>query len=297
MNVITYNILADCYTTGFKNASPEAVNPAKRFELVKNKLLPYIEKNTVILLQEVTVTQGNKLLVFFEEQEYTLIMHNYGSHWNDYMGVAIAFPKIFVLERVDRCRIGSLVNRPVKKKQSICTKLADLCRYGSSNPTDDKLVEVAYQRSNFGIAILLNMKGHKYWFATYHFPCAFKTPKVMDSHAKACLKWLHGLQMKGSTDIIFGCDMNSTPGSPVYKSFSDHLTSAYASYYHNEPKATNVSVTERCGYFSGCLDYIWITDKIQVDTVDKIPDIIEEMPNEHEPSDHVLLAAKFVLIN
>jgi hypothetical protein len=44
-----------------------------------------------------------------EEQEYNLIMHNYGSDYNDYMGVAIAFPKIFVLERVDREKIPYII--------------------------------------------------------------------------------------------------------------------------------------------------------------------------------------------
>ena len=76
---------------------------------------------------------------------------------------------------------------------------------------------------------------------------------------------------------------------------SQPLRSAYATYQGKEPKFTNYAQVRKNPVFIETLDYIWLSQAWQVNSVLPLPGLKEvdgPFPNEIEPSDHIAIAAE-----
>jgi len=133
-------------------------------------------------------------------------------------------------------------------------------------------------------------------------------------------------QFAGTKPLIYCGDFNSTPISSVYKLLTaghfdrhhlDHpkhamppedkwnpdvkpLRSAYKIKRGKEPNFTNYShdrYNEKP--FIDVLDYIFISDHWDVVSVEELPGTVENystpLPNEEEPSDHLLISAQLLI--
>jgi mRNA deadenylase 3'-5' endonuclease subunit Ccr4 len=63
-----------------------------RYDGLQRKLEDEIAKNSIVCLQEVSLNWCGKLFAFFANNNYTMLVSNYGNRFSGFMGVAIAFP-------------------------------------------------------------------------------------------------------------------------------------------------------------------------------------------------------------
>ncbi len=155
--------------------------------------------------------------------------------------------------------------------------------------------------------------------ACYHMPCAFQSPAVMTIHAALAAQKALGLA--AGTPLVLAGDFNFKPSDPQYKMYvtgamdaSDvaypspppgaepfravlpaPLRSAYAEANGGaEPDFSNMAQVKDEPMFVDVLDYIFVSDGVQVLTADVMPHrsaVAGPLPNADEPSDHLLVAA------
>lgn len=164
----------------------------------------------------------------------------------------------------------------------------------------------------------------------YHVPCEYTRPNVILLHTAAASGILHAFAEECRTDktshqaIVFMGDCNFTPESDAHLfmkegidansvtteclrgdgatvdviSSARKMRSAYQVFNGgSEPERTYHAYTHfNRQHFSGCLDYIWISDNVDVGGVlttagaERL-DSVESLPNSKEPSDHIMLGA------
>jgi mRNA deadenylase 3'-5' endonuclease subunit Ccr4 len=293
---ITYNILNDHWKieTNFKLSEEDSnsLDTDSRFELIKKKLKPLINNNSIIALQEVSNFWGCKLFTWFYENSYMFKVYNYGSKWSDHMGIALAFPISYKIIDCSQMVIGESI-KTTEPNEPYYEKLWYYIWEYFNYKDEREFVSIrnAKRRHNGIMGVKLLIDNKLYWFATYHFPCAFYDPLLMNLHAEACIKWLEKLD----GPVIFGSDMNSLPNSNVYKLFKEKFKSVYYEEHGKEPVSTNKVDSKRFGKFSGTIDYIWVSKEIKINSVKKILDDIKVMPNINEPSDHLPIICEIEL--
>ena len=161
----------------------------------------------------------------------------------------------------------------------------------------------------------------RFCVGTYHMPCMFKYPSVMVTHCSLSAQHIHKFS-KGDPYVYTG-DFNIKPTSSQYqlltegdldKNNSDYppivpgddwkpalvkpLRSAYKVKNGEEPNFTNYAKTEGTPEFIDTLDYIFLSDEWHVQDVLPLPhrdEVQGPLPNEAEPSDHVLISAELSL--
>jgi len=181
---------------------------------------------------------------------------------------------------------------------------------------------IAHFQSNSQIMLELEFKADSTSFiiANYHMPCLFKRPRVMMIHA--ALSCQLAQQFAGDKPLIYCGDFNSTPNTSVYhlitvghleRNHPDHprhtmpaddkwipnvkpLRSVYKEVYGKEPNFTNYSqdsVNDKL--FIDVLDYIFISEHWQVLSTEELPETVNKyktpLPDDEEPSDHLLIGA------
>ena len=159
-------------------------------------------------------------------------------------------------------------------------------------------------------------------------PCMFYLPKVMVIHSALCSQYVQNYA-NGAPAILTG-DFNIKPGSTPYKiltegkvdpstvddypepafpgdTWTPTLTKGFKSAYQvvdgKEPLLTNYNWSgESPTRFEGTLDYIFYVGKtLKATNVRSLDEDIkncykvESLPSNELPSDHLLLAADFVL--
>ncbi|RYY86200.1 hypothetical protein EON63_06105 [archaeon] len=169
------------------------MDPKKRLEKVKKKLRGEMEQNAVICLQEVSATWAGPLHSLFSESNYHFVTALYGNKFNGYMGVGVAVPreKYTVLD-VDITKVADtkrMARTPkptyfmsliLRVKSFFLSILQMLKLY---EPPFDMWNNVLY-RHNQMICARLQQKetGKKFVVGTYHMPCMFNYPSVMNTH-------------------------------------------------------------------------------------------------------------------
>lgn len=163
---------------------------------------------------------------------------------------------------------------------------------------------------------LYNIKTNsKIVISSYHMPCVFWEPKIVTIHTIALMKIIQNFA--GDIPIILGCDANFTPDSYQYNIMTtgnidvmhpEHywnngeklnlikLKSAYNTIRGSEPLYTNQTFNKNCtSIFSATIDYIFYSDNITPISIEELPNLSKDtiLPNENEPSDHLLLQASF----
>jgi len=169
-----------------------------------------------------------------------------------------------------------------------------------------------------------------FWIGNYHMPCAFRDPPVMNIHAEMVAKRLQNLATtsseKSGTTVrdayILAGDFNIKPDSAHYRLLTegtieeddvtypppkfgiewesniDGMRSAYAVHDGKEPEFTNFALTEGMEEpFKEVLDYVFLSDEWQVTGVKSVQpeDVDGPLPDEFEPSDHVVIATDLQL--
>lgn len=88
------------------------------------------------------------------------------------------------------------------------------------------------------------------------------------------------------------------PEVPEYDSWlptaPEKLLSTYKEFTGSEPEFTNYAKTGDKPEFCATLDYIFISPDLEVVDVESLPtqeEVAGPLPNEEEPSDHLLIAA------
>eukprot|EP00930_Biecheleria_cincta_P098284 TRINITY_DN89958_c0_g1_i1.p1 TRINITY_DN89958_c0_g1~~TRINITY_DN89958_c0_g1_i1.p1 ORF type:complete len:491 (+),score=68.58 TRINITY_DN89958_c0_g1_i1:22-1494(+) len=94
LNLVCYNVLSSHLADAehFAHCDPSNLEASTRLERVIQKLDGHVAACAVICLQEVSRCWEGKLQAFFQQRGYTFITSLYGSSFNGYMGVGLAFP-------------------------------------------------------------------------------------------------------------------------------------------------------------------------------------------------------------
>tara|TARA_B100000524_G_scaffold348292_2_gene252341 strand:+ start:2039 stop:3499 length:1461 start_codon:yes stop_codon:yes gene_type:complete len=102
VRVCSYNVLSErlCSPAEFCRCEPRHLTAALRHKRIERKLSLEMERQSILCLQEVTISFADRLAVFFESRGYHLTFSSYAGSTTGYMGVAIAYPRhAYVLEQ------------------------------------------------------------------------------------------------------------------------------------------------------------------------------------------------------
>eukprot|EP01041_Mallomonas_annulata_P005175 gene5175-10349_t len=330
VRVTTYNVLSshlggpDYYT----KCKPEALAAEKRLELIKQKLDIEINSKSIICLQEVSTVWAGFLHAYFSQKGYHFVTGLYGSKFNGYMGVGVAVPNSeYDILNVDITRIADTKRTIRRPKPSFIAKLfldfkhnfqkflrsLNLLKRAPQDPWKEAL-----NRMNQMISLKLRSKQTQKSFhiGTYHLPCMFFLPQVMMIHS--ALSAQHIQKLAKNDPYIFVGDFNIKPDSSMYKLLTQGevesnnpelpvmdpednwspkvtpLRSAYKEFNSKEPDFTNYAQVKEEPAFIDTLDYIFLSKQWKVNEVLFTPhrDSIDgPLPNEKEPSDHIIIGA------
>lgn len=245
VTVVQYNILSQALANprSYSRSNALDLEPKTRLERVWHEhLLPCIEKDrAVICLQEVSQTWYGELHDLFAEQGYQMTVSLYGGWFNDYMGVAVAYPiDRFTASNTRVVNVGGQLPR-APPKERIGLKNTRVWRWGEAlflwlllliirvialvKPSvqksyDDSVfdpLDYSRKRSNTVIMTTLTSKqsGRSVAVAVYHFPCAFWSPPVMTLHTIAAITTTR--RYAAGRPVIFCTDANFMPDAPQYQ--------------------------------------------------------------------------------
>lgn len=327
--IVSYNILSSHLANPehFASCDPVHLDANNRLEQILAKLTPYIQQQSIICLQEVSITWAGPLHAFFAAHGYYFTTAQYGGAFNNYMGVGIAWPLArYQALDIDITRLSDTRKwqRKPKFEHYKMTCLNFLARKLRIRKLkiDDPL---AMAKRRFNQVVFVRFKDTRddsvFCVANYHMPCAFYAPKVMTLHVAMYVQWVQKLSQ--NAPYILTGDFNIKPHSPQYQlittgaldtsakaypdtnkedawtpEISQPLRSAYATYQGKEPKFTNYAQVRNNPVFIETLDYIWLSKAWQVNSVLPLPGLKEvdgPFPNEIEPSDHIAIAADLTL--
>lgn len=328
--VHTYNILSSHLSEAswYNNCKPKNCDPKTRFNRIMKKLQKSIDNNAIIGLQELPRGWSGKFHVFFEERGYSMMDSLYGYAKNGYMGIAVAYPRgYFSLQNCEIFRVADKIRTP---PATITPTEPQQNWIGSwfswMNPFKKVQIElprptvdvwdICANRHNTAIFCRFRMKQSNDIFcvATYHMPCVYQHPDVMVIHVSELMKQCKA--HAGDDSLIVMGDYNILPDSSPYnlitkgnldKSDSAYppvngnwkpdldgpMKSAYVEVNGKEPSFTNHAGTSDT--FTGTLDYIFYSGSLNPVATVGIPELkgFPLMPNDTEPSDHILIGADF----
>ena len=189
------------------------------------------------------------------------------------------------------------------------------------------VIKAAMERDNCAVFVCLRPTRNQagvpalFWVGTYHMPCVYGSRKkeaVAWAHVKGirrlCVECMH-LRWPGAATIplILAGDFNCTPSSVAYDMMTTRDTpdglkftryvsmcsslpcvSAYKCTHGEEPPFTNNAWPDYLpDKFRETLDYIFIAGSIRAESVGDLATHSNELlPNQYEPSDHLLLKAR-----
>lgn len=209
----------------------------------------------VFCLQEVSHMWASRIHAFFANRNYHMLCGLYGKRFNNYMGVALAYPtdayetEFLDISRLSDYRVGGwprreeeelgLVRRAGKAGAAavvgalqglILNPARRLLRLPEPKSPLDHW-EMSENRQNILLTACLRRKsrgevpdaaedeeegsGGTFVISNYHMPCAFYAPMVMNIHAEMAARRCQDLA-KGRPHILAG-DFNLMPDSPHYK--------------------------------------------------------------------------------
>lgn len=318
----TYNLLAEyfCDAAYFRHCNPSHLKYGIRLRSAMQILQDEMHAGSILCLQEVSYCWKRDLASFFAARS-----RNYAFHTprEGSLNVGIAYPadKYKVVDETVVV-VKSLYPFPRKDSTVVATMKQGLGQAGFSLLNGEALdvKNLTLNRPNAMTCLRLQCKssGAEFVVGTFHMPCCYKTPSIMVAHAALSAKYIHDWS-KGAPYIYCG-DFNSTPATSPYRLLTqgslpdDHpnfphlgdgwlpsispLRSAYEVKDGREPEFTNFARVKNDPAFVDTIDYIFISKEWKVDAVKKLPTIQETkgpLPNDREPSDHILIASNLSL--
>lgn len=292
--IVSYNVLSSHLSTSsiFPLNNPNDLKPPNRLIKLKEILKGYIFNSFIILLQEVTINWTEELYVFFSKFNYTLITSNYGNVTTGHMGVAIAFPSIYNLEKV--------VNRPITSSLA----WAPLKSEGDWS-------NVKYNTKRW-LGLYLQLESYSFWIVTCHLPCVYTNPYLTNTYVYSFLHSVNSIV--GDSPVIIGGDFNFKSTDDAHMTMSTGNLSTQ-SLDKNDYSPTNwpmaktkglkrVPITEFTCYscikwgdgvpepFKGTIDHIYYRN-IEYVSKENIDQPDEYLPSSLYPSDHLPIVACF----
>ena len=328
-HIVSYNILVPAYGNQpeyYVKCQPKYLQTDYRWNLIQSQLEQEIvhHENTVICLQELSLTLLPEVELFFRRMNYTLFHNLYGNRYDSYMGVGIAIPVSMQLNSIAIIKMGDhirLMSKCHEERTNILTWGHSLFQsimkkfvQAASDPWG-----IAMNRNNSLICVQIIIDNKPIWIGTYHMPCLYQTPDVMAIHASVVKNLM--FQLASGHDFILAGDFNIRPCDPCYQfligeshvgctlpksstyeiSYQPNteqvLKSAYREKRGAEPAYTVFSHTTSSPNFCATLDYIFFKGCLTVEKVLELSDhpTGESYPDETHPSDHLMIAATFSL--
>ena len=263
VRIVSYNVLSSHLASSdhFTACKPEDLDFANRLPLVLSKLESEIkdcqtmDKPVIFCLQEVSHSFAGPLHTFFANNRYTMITGLYGKPFNNYMGIALAYPidayETIAAEqvRLSDCRSQGWPREPRIEAEGISAKISNVKRslrkfsQGSlkrgirsiMGPMRDLLRlppppkdpidpwHMSENRQNILVSVCLKERveagdGQTFCLSNYHMPCAFYAPPVMNIHADLAAKHCQDFAATvGPCPHILAGDFNLMPDSAHYK--------------------------------------------------------------------------------
>lgn len=284
----------------------------------------------VVCLQEVEECMASLLNDCLSRlHDMQMITVPYGSKKNGYMGVAMFYTKNLVREfgspMVFSIRIASTLETSGYQEPPLhgfeYTQPPVMINYAERKWMDALGTDwhAATEKNN----ALLVVDFQSFVVATYHMPCLFERPAAMLAHAVAVLKVLEKIKKP----FILATDFNTSPdsqlydfvtgqkrmdyykhtmitGQPIHSTWrpvlEEPVTSAHYQVHGSEPEFTTSAASRTTTLFKGTLDYIFCSREdweihdarvINACADHMPPDGHLFLPNEREPSDHLMLVA------
>ncbi len=329
VRIVSYNLLVPVYADRpnfYFKCQPQFLKTDYRWNLIQAQVEEEIthHENTVICLQELSLSMLPKLELLFRSLNYSLFHNLYGQKCNDYIGIGMAIPVSMQLNSISFIKIGDHI-RSISKRHEKQTNLFtwgwNFCQSALS-----KFIQLAsdpwktaMDRSNTLICLQLVIDGKPLYVGTYHMPCLYEQPNVMAIHSSIVKDLM--FQISAGQDFIVAGDFNLKPWDTCYQALTEKgyidinypksnnyeisyrpnteqvLKSAYREKNGSEPNYTNYSDTTKSRNFCDTLDYIFFVGHLTVEKVLELPDhpTGESYPDETHPSDHVMIAATFRL--
>jgi len=316
LDVVTYNVLCPqlCGLKDYPECTAEALDADARQQRVWCKLESHIVKRRIVCLQELSRTWYAELLPLLLANRYMIVSAHYGFEGNDFMGVAILYPSDkYDLVEADLPRVAERAKWPPAPPNAA----PDTPQRGA--------MELAKSRQNVMVLLrlLCRTSNAEFVIATYHMPCMYDRPEVMQLHTAAAVT--QAQDFADGDPLVLAGDFNFAPDSHSYmivtrtkcvraderttlsahpylhkKHLRTHgkMRSAYAAVHKAEPPFTHYSYTTWRGpnRFSGTIDYIFFSEHFSHVAVNKLPDSTAEfatpLPTVEEPSDHLELHAR-----
>lgn len=253
--VATYNILCShlAEPARFPMCDPKNLDAPTRLTKIKQKLDTEISRGAVICMQEVGIQWAGDLHVYFMARGYAFVTAHYGKHFNNYMGVALAWPlDKYEALTVDTSRVAETrkwgrepregseygAAKPPTSPTTTSTEatanqptVSGVKRPRETNWSADKNKgeqepenpwQIAERRFNQALFARLRPKGGSsapnggtFCVGTYHMPCLFNIRPVMVIHTSLVIK--HLARLAGSDPLVFAGDFNFNPDSECYK--------------------------------------------------------------------------------
>lgn len=317
--VVSYNVLSSkLISSHTTKRNPEFLKNEYRLNIIRDEFLRMMAFNNrpIFALQEVSKEWSEEFAAFFSRC-------NYGFYWakgtvpfNGYMGVAIAWPLEFKLQKLEVVMPGSFIVPEPPKPLPVVT-FSQKWRTWARNvlllppipvvipPLSDR-AQAAKKTNEVIIATFEDVGLSKtFVVATYHMPCAFTQPELMRLHTEALIAIVK--TKAGDNPLVLLGDFNAMPDSEVYKM----LTSEFMSAYSPEPKFTNKALYKYDTMtspveFCGTIDYVFSRGLSRVSTLpvenlenngqfyhEKEGFVGEYLPTARFPSDHLPVGASY----
>ena len=314
IRVVSYNILSSFLADKMVMTDKKYENNDDRLNAVTNKLQLEIDKKSIICLQEVSSAWKPLIEKFFTDNKYTVNnIENYTQNEKivtDFqMGVAIAYPT-------------DVYTVVTPYKSEVVGKSLPLPISPTSPQPDEWKWARGKQNKILHIMLKHNTLNKQFAVSTYHMPNEDGRPVIMCIHAALAAHAAQKFADKKGPYILCG-DFNTKPtnegytlfttgktsltipdeGVPKWEATIEKLRSAYA-VKGSEPMYTCGSLRKSppppappATIFKNTIDYIFLSDGWKVTEVLPVPTLgaTESIPNETEPSDHVMIGATLSL--
>lgn len=129
VEVLQYNVLTPPYCEfrhpdHYPNAAVSC-NAKARFELLTNKLRPFLQRGAIVCLQEVSTRWHAQLRVVLAEANYDTLFHPYGTWKDGYWGCLLAYPRnLYSLRAMEETCIAETRKWPGAPPPSLGARLA-----------------------------------------------------------------------------------------------------------------------------------------------------------------------------
>ena len=296
MKVLQWNVL----TTAFYDKKEYPTYPEEDFatgrknEQVIEVVRDSMKEKAVIVLQEVCDLLRRDLAILSSEMGYTMKDAAYGGSFTSNMGICMFWPNSFIVEDYLQYVVGQHIkpDKNDRKCKSTCAwPLSYIWGKREKNSWDNAI----WRKNVLMIATLRDPTAKRsFVLAGYHMPCTYKEPKIMDYHIQTIWDLIRIDDMNDRMiPLIFAADLNSKPGSSVYK-FLERKGMVSANLFEEiEPEFTTNIVTERNpDGFKETLDYVFVTKDLIKEVESTLPAQYESevlIPNAEFPSDHLWL--------